>query len=367
MNSNWLVTGFFFGLLLAILYGAFLILSPFLKAITWAAILAVIFYPAHAALQKLFRGRATLSALTVVLLITLIVVLPGARLVGFLTEEVIDLVKALRGLASGEGIEAWKEQSWMQQLLHWWGMLGVELEHLQFEIKWREILIQGAQLSSAALVSQVTGVAQNIFLFVANFVIVLLTSFFFLRDGPEICYRLRRLVPMDPQHQERLFQNVVNAVVAVVHGCLVVAMIQGLLAGLAYWAVGVPYAILWGVVTAFAALLPLGGTTLVTVPITIYMFLDGQIVRGVLLLIWSLGVVGTVDNILKPLFIGTRLKLPVLLLFFGILGGLTVFGALGFILGPVLFALLAALLDLYAEMYGIGKTDRSVLGIQREP
>ncbi len=367
MKSDWLVTGFFFGLLLVILYGAFLILSPFLKAITWAAILAVIFYPVHAALLKLFRGRASLASLTVVLLITLIVVLPGFRLVAFLTEEVIDLVKALRGLAGSDGLEVWKQQPWLQQLLRWWGMLGLELEHLQFEIKWREILIQGAQLSSAALVSQVTGVAQNVFLFFANFIIVLLTSFFFLRDGPEICSRLRRLVPMDPQHQERLFQNIVNAVVAVVHGCLLVAMIQGLLAGLAYWAVGVPYAILWGVVTAFAALLPLGGTTLITVPITIYMFLEGQIVQAVLLLIWSLGVVGTVDNILKPMFIGNRLKLPVLLLFFSLLGGLTVFGALGFVLGPVVFALLAALLDLYLEMYGVSKSDRSVLGIQREP
>ncbi|HEU4342205.1 MAG TPA: AI-2E family transporter [Candidatus Binatia bacterium] len=366
MNPNWLPTGFFFGFLLIILYGAFLILGPFLKAITWAAILAILFYPAYAALLKLFKGKATLAALTIVVLVALIIVLPGVRIVDFLTEEVVELVKSLRALANGEGIEGWTQQPWVQQLLQWWGMLGVELAHFQFEIDWREMLIQGAQLSSAAVLSQVKGVAQNIFLFVANFIIVLLTFFFFLRDGADICYRLRRLVPMDPEHQEHLFQNIVNSLFAVVHGCLVVAMIQGLLAGLAYWAVGVPYAVLWGVVTAFAALLPVGGTTLVTVPVAIYLFLQGDILKAVLLLIWSIGVVGTVDNVLKPMYIGTRLKLPMLLLFFGILGGLSVFGALGFILGPVLFALLAALLDLYLEIYGIEKRDRNVVRMNRK-
>jgi predicted PurR-regulated permease PerM len=88
------------------------------------------------------------------------------------------------------------------------------------------------------------------------------------------------------------------------------------------------------------------------VPATIYLFLQGETVRAIILLAWCVGVVGTVDNILKPIFIGTRLKLPLIFLFFGILGGLVVFGALGIILGPVLFALLAALLDVYSEEYG---------------
>jgi predicted PurR-regulated permease PerM len=130
-----------------------------------------------------------------------------------------------------------------------------------------------------------------------------------------------------------------------------VALIQGFLAGVAYWAVGVPFALVWGVVTAFAALIPFGGTTLISVPASIYMFVQGETLRGVLLLIWCVGLVGTVDNILKPLFIGTRLKLPILFLFFGILGGLSVFGALGLVLGPVLLGLLSALLELYLEEY----------------
>jgi predicted PurR-regulated permease PerM len=351
VNRDWLVTAFFFVLFLVLLYGAFLILSPFLKALTWAAILAVLFYPAYDSLLRLFKGKATLAALTIILAIALIIVLPGIQIVGFLAEEVVELVKSVAALVDSEGVEAWKQHPWIQWLLGWWSMLGVELAKLKFEIDLRKVVIQGAQVSSGVVLSQLTGVAQNFFLFIANVLLVLLTLFFFLRDGAAFCYRLRRLLPMDPEHQDRLFTNIVNAVTAVVHGCLVVAMIQGFLAGLAYWVLGVPYALVWGVATAFFALLPVGGSTIITIPVTIYLFLQGDIIRGVLMAIWALGVVGGVDNVLKPIFIGTRLKLPMLFLFFGILGGLSVFGALGLILGPVLFALLAAFLDLYREEY----------------
>jgi predicted PurR-regulated permease PerM len=352
VNQNWLVTVFFFALLLGLLYGAFLILSPFLKALVWSAILALLFYPGYAWLLQALRGRATAAALIVIVLMTLVVVLPGIRLAGYLSREAVDLVRTLGLLMTQEGAEAWKQESWVQRLMGWWSFLGMELASLDVEVDWKELVLQGAKSSSSALVSQVTGVAQNLLLFVANFIVVLISLFFFLRDGAGFFYRLRRLLPMDQERQERLFSNIVNATTAVVHGCLVVAVIQGLLAGVAYWLLGVPYAVVWGVLTAFVALLPMGGTTIVSVPATIYLFLQGETVRAIILLAWCVGVVGTVDNILKPIFIGTRLKLPLIFLFFGILGGLVVFGALGIILGPVLFALLAALLDVYSEEYG---------------
>lgn len=355
MNQNWLVTGFFFGLLLAILYGAFLILSPFLKAITWAGILAVLIYPVYAWLLKLLRGKATMAAFTIIILITLIIVLPGLRLAGFLSEEAVALVKSVGSLVKGGEFDVWKQKPWVQELLGWWDMVGTHLARFNFNVDWKEALVQGAQVSSGFLVSHVPDIAQNIFLFAANFVIVLFALFFFLRDGAEICYRLRRLLPMDHEHQERLFGNIVNSLTAVVHGCLAVAMLQGLLAGVAYWITGVPFAVLWGVTTAFAALLPIGGTALVSIPASIYLFLQGETLRGFLLLGWCIGVVVPIDNVLKPIIIGTRLRLPVLFLFLAILGGLSVFGALGLILGPVLFALLAALLDLYSEEYGMTK------------
>ena len=349
MNKTWLATAFFFALLSLILYSAFLILTPFLTAITWAVILAILVYPLYAWLLQLMRGRATLAAITVIVVITFIVIAPGVELVRFLADEAVSLVQSVRSLLDEEGKQEWLAKPWVQQVLGWWNMVSFRL--VDFKLNWKELLVQGAQSSSTFLVTQVKGIAQNVLAFTINFIVALFTLFFFLRDGAEFLNRLQRLLPMDREHQERLLGNIVDAVTAVVHGTLVVATVQGLLAGLAYWVLGVPFAALWGVVTAFAALLPVGGSTMVTVPASIYLFLQGETVRGVILLVWSLGVVGMVDNILKPLLIGNRLGVPVLFLFFGILGGVALFGAVGIILGPALFALLRALLDLYSEEY----------------
>jgi predicted PurR-regulated permease PerM len=355
VNQTWLVTAFFFALFLLILYGAFLILSPFLTAITWAVILAILVYPLYTWLTKLLRGRATLAGLIVIAFIALLVVVPGVELAWFLADEAVELVQSVRALVSGEGLAEWLATPWVSQVIGWWDMVSFRL--VDFKINWKELTVQAAQASSSVLVAQVKGLAQNVLLFTVNFVIVLVTLFFLLRDGAEFTARLRRLLPMDREHQEGLFQNIVNAVTAVVHGCLLVAMVQGLLAGLAFWLTGVPYSALWGVVTAFAALIPLGGTTLVTVPASLYLFLQGNNVRGIILLAWCLGVVVTIDNVLKPIFIGSRIQMPTIFLLFGILGGLAVFGALGLILGPVLFALLAALIDLYDEEYRLSRKE----------
>lgn len=349
MNQTWLVTAFFFALFLLILYGAFLILSPFLTAITWAVILAILIYPFYAWLLRLLRGRATLAAVMVTVLITLLVIAPGFEIVWFLSDDAVALVQAVRSLLDESGKQEWLAQPWIQQLIGWWSMISFRL--MDFKINWKEVLVQGAQGASGFLVAQVKGIAQNVLMFTVNFIVALFTLFFLLRDGSEFLRKIQRLLPMDREHQQRLLKNIVDAVVAVVHGSLVVAMVQGLLAGLAYWAMGVPFSVLWGVVTAFVSLLPVGGSALVSVPASIYLFLQGENIRGIVLLVWCLGFVGIIDNILKPLLIGNRLGLPVLFLFFGILGGLALFGALGIILGPALFALLRALLDLYSEEY----------------
>lgn len=349
MNQKWLVTAFFFALLLVILYLAFLIISPFLKAITWAAILAVMVYPAHAWLTKLVRGRATLSALVVTILIILLVFFPAFRLAGYLSQETIALAKIVRAAAESTEIEVAKNKPWVQELLRYWDTISFRLASFGIDIK--KVAVQTVQATSGFVVSQAKEIAQDVLIFAVNFIISLFTFFFLLRDGKELCFQLRALLPMDQKHKELLFDNIVSSLYAVIHGCLVTALVQGVLAGIGYWVVGVPFALLLSAATAFAALFPVGGSALVWLPAALYLFLQGTYVQGTILLVWGTGIVGTVDNVLKPLFIGSRLRLPTLFLFFGILGGLSLFGALGLILGPVLLALLAALLDLYLKEY----------------
>lgn len=349
MNQNWLVTIFFFALLLIILYFSFLILSPFLKAIAWAAILAIVVYPGYAWLLKLLRGRATLAALIVTLLITVLILFPAFRIVGFLSQEAVQVIKSVRALTNGEQIELGKNKPWAQDLLNVWERISFYLASFGIDLK--KVAFQGAQVASGFVVSQAKEIAQDVFIFGVNFVISLFTFFFLLRDGKVWCDKIRTVLPMDPKHQALLFDNILNSLYAVIHGTLITALAQGLLAGLGYWFVGVPFAALLGVVTAFSALFPIGGSALIWLPASLYLFLQGLYLQGTILLVWGAVVVSAVDNLVKPLFIGSRLRLPTLLLFFGILGGLGLFGVLGLILGPVLFALLATLLDLYLKEY----------------
>ncbi|MGH7832816.1 MAG: AI-2E family transporter [Candidatus Binatia bacterium] len=354
MKQEWLVTAFFFVLLAVILYVAFLILSPFLEALTWAAILAIIVYPGYIWLRRLLRGRATLAAFIVTLLIALLILIPALKLAGFLSEEAVELVKIVRGLANGTEVEAWKEKAWVRSLLGFWDTIATRFNYADVDVN--KTLAQAVQVSSGFLVGKLSGIAQNVLLFAVNTLIALLSLFFFLRDGKVFCDKIRLILPMDRQQQEKLFSNIVNSIIAVIHGCVITAMVQGILAGLAYWALGIPFAVVWGVATAFAALFPIGGSSLVWIPASLYLFFQEDYIRGLIMVGWGVGVVGTVDNILRPILIGSRLRLPMLLLLFSIIGGMNLFGVLGLILGPVIFALLASLFDLYLQEYRNAQT-----------
>jgi len=350
VNQNWLVIVFFFGLLLIILYLVFLIFSPFLTAVAWAGILAIVVYPVYIWLLKILKGRETLAALIVTILITFLIVFPSIRISFFLSQETVELAKTLRTSVGGDEWEVWKGKPWVKDLVERWEAISAELAFFEVDIK--SSVVQGVQLASGFLAAQVKAVVQNVLLFTINLMIALFSFFFLLRDGKELTNKIRSFLPMDKMHKEHLFQNIVNALFAVVHGALITAMVQGLLAGLGYWVLGLSFAILLGVTTAFTALFPIGGSILVWLPAAIYLgFVQGPLWKGLALFFWGMLIVGSIDNFLKPLLIGNRLRLPVLFLFFSILGGLRLFGIIGLILGPVLLALLVALLDLYMKDY----------------
>ena len=349
MNQKWLATIFFFALLLALLYLAFLILSPFLKAITWAALLAILAYPAYVRLLRIVRGRATLAALAVTLLILLVIVLPAFRIATFLSQEALEFAKNTSVFSADQGLGYLREWPSLAPLFRLWDSVSAALA--SFEIDLKRIMAQGAQVASHYVVAQVKDFAQDLLLFAVNFAFVLFSLFFFLRDGKDLCERIRLLLPVEPEHQSLLFERVVTAVFGVIHGIFITATVQGLLAGLAYWALGLPFAVLLGVATSFAALFPIGGSALIWLPASLYLFFQGAYMQGTMLLVWGTAVVAGIDNILRPILMGSRLHLSALFLFFSILGGVQLFGVLGLILGPVLFALLAALLDLYVKEY----------------
>jgi predicted PurR-regulated permease PerM len=179
---------------------------------------------------------------------------------------------------------------------------------------------------------------------------MLLTLFFVFRDGEAFYQWVQTIIPLPAEQQARVSDRLSGTVTAVMYGIGVAAVVQGTLSGLAYWILGVPFPAFWGLLTAVVAPIPLGGTGLIWVPAGIYLIAAESWVRGVILLCWGGLVVSTFDNVVKTLLISERTRLPALLLFFAILGGLRAYGVLGIFLGPLLLSLVITGISLYREM-----------------
>ena len=325
------------GVLLA---GSYLVLAPFLLAITWAAVLARATWPVYRWLRRALGGRDGRAAPVMTGLVVLAIAGPVAALSVALADDVAALARTIGRWAT----EPPDLPGWMGRL----PLVGPSLVgwHATFRANpgsirrmLQDVLVERAPVWSQALVSAAGDVGRNLF----SLVMTLLTAFFFYRHGDSLVAQVRRVLRrLGGEPVERALDLVGVTVRAVVYGVLLTALAQGCLAGLAYWALGVSRAVLLGSLTAILALTPIG-PPLVWLPVALWLFSVGPAWKGVALVLWSLLVVGTVDNVLRPLLIGGEAQIPFLLLLFGVLGGAAAFGLLGLFLGPVVLAVLVAL------------------------
>jgi predicted PurR-regulated permease PerM len=182
---------------------------------------------------------------------------------------------------------------------------------------------------------------------VVSLVITLFVLFFLYRDSGPAMESLRNLLPMSRRETDRVFERVGSTIQAVVNGSFTIAAIQAALATGMYWALGVPTAVLWGAATFICALIPVFGTIVIWLPIAIYLLIAESVVKGIVLICWGAFAVGTIDNFLYPHLVGDKLRLHTLPMFFSIMGGLSLFGMVGLILGPLTLAITLALLDIW--------------------
>ena len=339
----------FFAVLLVLLYQIAIIFSPFLLPVLWAAILTHVTFPLHTRLTTLLQGRETASAALLTLGVMAMVVAPVAFLISLLIQE---------AGSAYDAINAWVQSGGVKRL-------PAELAHLPLGGRMQELisrhvtsskdleafLLQSSRALSGFVVDQATGLAKNVFLLAANFLVVVLTLFFFFKDGRRLLDSLYRIIPLEETHKAKIFSRLDQTITAVVKGIVITAIVQGLLAGIAYAALGVPVPVFLMALTIILAPLPFGGTALVWGPVTLYLLWTGSVLKGVMMLAWGAGVVTTVDNVLRPLLIGQGAKLPVLFLFFSILGGLAAYGLIGLFLGPILLAILLTAIQIYREEY----------------
>ena len=349
MTRRQLFTVCFFAVLLVLIYQVGIIFKPFLLPVLWAAILTHVTFPLHARLTALLKGRETVSAALLTVGTMAIVVVPVVFLTFLFIQEAGSAYDAVHAWVQSGGVKRLPSQlsslpfgGYLQETL---GRAIVSPGDIE------SFLLQSSKAVSGFVVEQVAGFAKNAFMLGANFLVVIVTLFFFFKDGKRLLDGLYRIIPLEDAHKEKIFSRLDLTITAVVKGMVITAIVQGLLAGLAYAVLNVPVPVFLMALTILLAPLPFGGTTLIWGPVAAYLFWTGPMWKGIAMLAWGAGVVTTVDNVLKPLLIGQGAKLPVLFLFFSILGGLAAYGLIGLFLGPILLAILITAIQIYREEY----------------
>jgi predicted PurR-regulated permease PerM len=337
-----------FSAILFLSYQLYQLFQPFLAPIAWAIILRFAFQPAHQWLRQRLPNRPNLVALLASGVVTLAVAIPAFAISSILTHEAAGAVDEVKRFLQAGGLERWAEQLRELAWIPLWRWLSPWLDTTAIDL--RGMLLRSLNTGVNVLVEQMTVGAANLVVIALKFVLMLLTLFFVFRDGEAFYYWVRTTLPFSPAQQERVFMRLGQTVNAVTYGIGITAAVQGFLAGLLYWILGVPFPAFWGLLTAVVAPIPIGGTGLVWVPAGVYLIVAESLVRGVILLACGALVVSTIDNVLKTYLISGRTQLPPLILFFAILGGLRVYGVLGVFVGPLLLALVIDAVTLYRDI-----------------
>jgi predicted PurR-regulated permease PerM len=325
----------------------FRIVQPFIAPILWSVLLALLLEPVDRRLRRRLGGRAGLSAGLLTLAATLGVAIPGAAFAVVFTRQVSELLNRFSADAGrfqlAQPADIFR-LAFIARALQWLeGHLPVTAAQIQqWSIDGAKRLLELMAASGGSLVLGVLGVFVNLLL-------TLFLLFFFLRDGREIAGRLVGVMPVRADHKKLLAEHLASVTKAVVLGTLITAGIQGTLVGVGFAVVGFPSPAVFGAIAAALSLLPIGGTALVWGPGAIVLAAQGRWGWAIAMALYGVLLVGTIDNVLKPLFISGKAEISTLPVFLGVLGGLAAFGPIGMFLGPVVMALALALLRFAEE------------------
>jgi predicted PurR-regulated permease PerM len=333
------------------------ILRPYAGAILWGTVLAIVFAPLNRHLRhRLSQRRAPAAALTL-LLIVVLVLFPVALIVQSLIQEGTAVYDRIQ---SGElDIGAWFRQmraalpAWAVDLLDRVGL--TDMSTLQARLS--GFLASGAQL----IAGRALAIGQNTFEFVVALFVMLYLLFFLLRDGDVLSRRIREATPLPAGRQRSLAARFTTVIRATIKGNVVVALVQGALGWLIFLILGVGAPVLLGVLIALLSLLPAVGAPVVWLPVSLYLFATGHVWQGTVLALFGAFVIGSADNILRPILVGKDTKLPDYMVLISTLGGIAVFGANGLVIGPVIAALFVTVWEIFTASRETGYAAPHVL------
>lgn len=336
MERRYIESFFFLALLLGTLAVAVVMVLPFMNILILAAILAFLFSVPYERLTRALGGRRSLAALAVTAVVLITILVPLALAGWRIAVEATGLYAYVREHTdTGQLLSAVaRAEAFVQKFIP-----GLHLDPADVNAQMQRAL--------SWLVGLLGVVFAGVTRIVVAFLFLLLFFFFILRDGSRMKDRLMELSPLSNDHEERILGKIGRAITAVVRGKIVLALIQGLMAGLGMLLFGVPNPALWGAATMLASFIPSIGTGLVLAPAVIYLFVTGHTGRSIGLAIWAVTAVGLLDNVLGPKLMAAGVRIHPLIMMLAVLGGIGLFGPIGILLGPILIALLYALLDIY--------------------
>lgn len=335
----------FYVLLVLVTVAFFWLLLPYYSAILWAVILAIVFYPMQAWLTAAFGGRNGLAALVSVMVCICLVIVPTLALLGSLIQEgngvyarITSREFDLNGyLAQIEaGLPAWLT-SWMES------MRFGDFTEL------RQRLTEAGMQASQLFASSVLSLGQNALGFVVSVGIMLYLLFFLFKDGATLGSTIRRAIPLSDGYTHQFLDKFAAVIRATVKGNIIIAALQGALGGFTFWMLGIQAAVLWGVVMAFFSMLPAVGAAFVWAPVAVYYAVRGQWVPATILTLVGVLVIGMVDNLLRPPLVGKGTRLPDYVVLISTVGGMSLVGINGFVVGPLIAALFFAAWSLFVQ------------------
>ena len=325
-----------------VFYLCYLLVRPFVPALAWALAIAVVAYPLHSWIQRRLKRKSLVAGITV-LVVTATVLAPAVFIVHHATNDAVRSAENFKGALSD-------------------GQLRSKLERNELVaegIAWIEKRVNvGSQLdrSAESILGGVKGIVTGSVQVVTGLLITLFLLYYFFRDKDRILRTLRDSAPLSPREADYVFRKVGDTITAIVYGTLLLAFVQGALGGIMFWILGLPSPLLWGVVMALLAVLPVIGAAFVWVPAALYLMLaEGSWEKALILVAWGSIAVGLVDNVLYPLFVKNRLRMHTVPVFIAVLGGLVVFGMAGIVLGPVILAVAVALAGVWRRRMAGGE------------
>lgn len=311
----------------------YLIARPFVTSLAWATALAVVGWPLHCWIARrvpLPTAAASLSVATIALLL----IVPSGLLIPGVIDEALSGYRLVRAQIESDGLdEALARHSWIAPVWEW----------LRQRLDLGDVL----QRTGAVLTAIGSFAVKSSFVGTVEFVLTFFFLFYFLRDRDALLASIGGLLPLSPAEADRIFRVVGDTIFATVYGKVLVGIVQGALGGLMFWWLDLPAAWFWAIVMGLLSIIPLLGPPLVWVPAALILLLNGEWGQALLLVIWGATVVGLADNLLYPIVVGKYLRLHTVPLLVALIGGVVVFGAMGFFLGPVVLAVTLVALEVW--------------------